>query len=449
MPRYPAPMAETERTYALHDALPAEVLVGGDHVWGRYRQYPVFSAPWLRGRTLRFALAVGLFALVSAFGSGAATHDWKVGVEAGVVLFVGFLLMATMGPALATWIRHRRWPARRERTGVVLAVLLGIVASYFVDQWASTHVQREVEGRLEAQGVINKRPEITGAIKPVATAVNVGVLVLVYGLLGGGLAVRAYFSEGRRWRDNRQLQELAALRQRAEQADLRLGTLQAQVEPHFLFNTLASVRALVRQDPAMAEATLDALVEHLRATIPKLRDGQAQLHSTLGQQLDICASYLQLMKLRTGGRLSFAVEADPVLRAQPFPPLLLITLVENAVKHGIEPQPGPGRIDVCGSVKGDRLVVSVVDDGAGLQPGIGTGVGLANVREQLATRFGEHAALTLRGLAGRGAVAEISVPLSAPASVPASVSVGAPSGAKGFAAEAAPADRTDMQDASR
>ncbi|WP_146910358.1 sensor histidine kinase [Arenimonas daejeonensis] len=248
-------------------------------------------------------------------------------------------------------------------------------------------------------------------IKPVASVLRVILLATVYGLFGGGLALRAYFSEGRRFTDNRRRQELDALRTQKQQADLRLGLLQAQVEPHFLFNTLASVRALVRQDPAQAEATLDALVDHLRATIPKLRDGEAMLHSTLGQQLDICASYLALMKLRMGGRLSYAVEAEASLRQQAFPPLLLITLVENAIKHGIEPQPGPGRVEVRASVKGERLVVSVVDDGAGLQPGLGSGVGLANVRDQLATRFGDRATLSLRGLPGRGAVAEIQLPL--------------------------------------
>src|SRR5690606_23009039 len=97
---------------------------------------------------------------------------------------------------------------------------------------------------------------------------------------------------------------------------------------------------------------------------------------------------LELMRLRMGGRLTYAVEAEPALRQRAFPPLLLITLVENAIKHGIEPQPGPGRVEVRASLRGDRLVVSVVDDGAGLKPGLGSGVGLSTVREQLATRFG-------------------------------------------------------------
>ena len=183
------------------------------------------------------------------------------------------------------------------------------------------------------------------------------------------------------------------------------------MEPHFLFNTLASVRALVRQDPIQAENTLDALVDFLRATIPKLRDGESKLHATLGQQLDLCRSYLALMQVRMGGRLSYAVEADPALRDAAFPPSILITLVENAIKHGIESKPGPGRVEILASLHEGKLLVQVIDDGAGLQPGLGSGMGLANVREQLASRFGARASFRLRPLSGQGVSAEISIPM--------------------------------------
>ena len=408
------PMASSARDYPLSRPLPAEVLVGSDAVWSRYRRYPVFSLPWLRGRSLVFGSVIALFAVITGFGAGAAVNDWRLALLAGGYMFLCFLFMATAGPALATLVRHRRWPLRRERVGVVLAVLLGIAASYPVDRRASHFIEHELQAAMVEEGLTTgKQPRVEPSVKPAVRVVNFIMLGVIYGLFGGGLALRAYFSEHRRWASNQRARELQGLRTAKQQSDLRLGMLQAQVEPHFLFNTLASVRALVRQDPAQAEATLDALVEHLRATIPKLRNGgEALLHSTLGQQLDICSSYLALMKLRTGGRLSHAVEGDPALRARPFPPMLLLTLVENAIKHGIEPQPGPGRVEVRAAVKGDRLVVSVIDDGAGLKPGLGGGVGLANVREQLATRYGERAGFSLRGLAGgRGAVAEIAVPL--------------------------------------
>jgi two-component sensor histidine kinase len=400
----------TDRAYPLSQPLPAEVLVGGNAVWSRYRQYPVFSAPWLRGRSLLFGSIIGAVALVVGTGVGAAARDYGVGLLAGGHLFVAFLLMATAGPGLAAWVRARRWPAVRERRGVVLAMLLGMGVSAAADFWASGFVDGKVNQSISQAQAVNTELTFGPGEREMVLVLNLLVLAVIYGLFGGGLALRAYFSEGRRWRDDRGRKELLALRALKQQTDLRLGLLQAQVEPHFLFNTLASVRALVRQDPAQAEATLDALVDHLRATIPKLRDGEAMLHSSLGQQLDICASYLELMRLRMGGRLTYAVDAEPDLRARPFPALLLITLVENAIKHGIEPQPGPGRIEVRASLKGERLVLSVVDDGAGLQPGLGSGMGLANVREQLANRYGDDAKLSLRSLAGRGAVAEIAIP---------------------------------------
>ncbi|PRH83751.1 sensor histidine kinase [Arenimonas caeni] len=405
-------MSEPASTYSLRQPLPAEVLVGGDAPWNRYQRFPVFSRRWLAGRARVFGVAILCFALLSGVGIAALTGQWQLGARITALQGVAFFLMAMGGPALASWVRHQRWPYRRERAAVVLALLLGMGASFVIDRWSSAEVDRTVRPSLASSGVVSERePELAPGVRPLATAINLVFLAGIYGLLGGGLALRAYFREHQRWQAVQRTRELRALREHKQQADLRLGLLQAQVEPHFLFNTLASVRALVRKDPAQAEATLDALVAHLRATIPKLRDGQAMLHSTLGQQLDICASYLELMRLRMGGRLSYAVEAEPPLRARPFPPLLLITLVENAIKHGIEPQPGPGRVDVRASLRGDRLVLSVVDDGAGLQPGLGSGVGLANVREQLATRYGGAATFSLRNLAGgRGAVAEIILP---------------------------------------
>jgi len=398
--------------YPLHRALPAEVLVGGNAVWSRYRRYPVFSLRWLAGRSLLFCSVIAVGAAVTGAGVGVAVQDAAVALKVGAVQFAAFSLMATLGPALATAVRHRGWPEPRERRAVVLAVLLGMLLSYLVDRVASAHVESLMAPGLAAMGMQPKPPAMGPWLKAASLALNLAVLVAVYGLFGGGLALRAYFSERRRWDAHLHAQSLREMEGRVHEADLRLGVLQAQVEPHFLFNTLASVRALVRQDPAQAESTLDALVAFLRATIPKLRDDRG-LHSTLGQQLDICGSYLALMRMRMGGRLSYAVSADDALRALPFPPSLLITLVENAIKHGIEPRPGPGRIEVAARREGDRVLVRVADDGAGLAPGVGAGMGLANVREQLAHRFGARAALRLQPGQPRGVVAEIEVPCDA------------------------------------
>ena len=400
-----------ERTYPLRQKLPAEVLVGGNAVWSRYRQYPVFGLRWLLGRSLLFC---GVIAVVAAFigmGTGVVAQDVGVAVKVAITEFIVFSSMATLGPALATAVRHRAWPLSRERKAVVIAVLIGMVLSFFIDRLGSSYIEQLIKPGLEAAGLSMNPPTPPPWVKAIGLAINVAALVVIYGLFGGGLALRAYFSEHRRWDEHHHVRELNALESRVHEADLRLGVLQAQVEPHFLFNTLASVRALVRQDPAQAEATLDALVDFLRATIPKLRE-DCGLHATLGQQLALCSSYLALMQVRMGGRLTYDVRAYEALRAVPFPPSLLITLVENAIKHGIEPRPGPGRIEIDAVRDGDALRVQVRDDGAGLQPGLSTGVGLANVREQLAARYGARAAFVLSPAAeGRGVCAEIRVPL--------------------------------------
>ncbi|WP_284448778.1 sensor histidine kinase [Pseudoxanthomonas mexicana] len=404
-----------ERTYPLRQKLPAEVLVGGNAVWSRYRQYPVFGLRWLLGRSLLFC---GVIAVVAAFigmGTGVVAQDVGVAVKVAITEFIVFSSMATLGPALATAVRHRAWPLSRERKAVVIAVLIGMVLSFFIDRLGSSYIEQLIKPGLEAAGLSVNPPTPPPLVKAIGLAINVAALVVIYGLFGGGLALRAYFSEHRRWDEHHHVRELNALESRVHEADLRLGVLQAQVEPHFLFNTLASVRALVRQDPAQAEATLDALVDFLRATIPKLREDRG-LHATLGQQLDLCSSYLALMQVRMGGRLTYDVRADEALRAAPFPPSLLITLVENAIKHGIEPRPGPGRIEIDAVRDGDALRVQVRDDGAGLQPGLSAGVGLANVREQLAARYGARAAFVLSPAAeGRGVCAEIRVPLGSAA----------------------------------
>lgn len=173
-----------------------------------------------------------------------------------------------------------------------------------------------------------------------------------------------------------------AQRQRAE-ANLRLMVLQAQLEPHFLFNTLASLRALLRENVDQAEHLVDALVSHLRSVLPAMRSDDGV--STLSDQLAICTSYLELMSIRLDGQLKFRINVPGELMQVAVPPLMLLTLVENAIKHGIEPKPGGGCLCIRAerTPSGEGVNVSVSDDGIGLVNIPHKGLGLKNLREQL------------------------------------------------------------------
>ena len=213
--------------------------------------------------------------------------------------------------------------------------------------------------------------------------------------------------------EGRHQREIAVLQRHRQETNLKLLVLQAQIEPHFLFNTLASLRALLREDSTRAEAMVDALVRHLRAVLPVVRTDSGA--STLSDQLAICASYLEIMVNRMEGRLAYGIDVPRPLLETPFPPLMLLTLVENAVKHGIEPGLGAGRI--C--IEAERIVrttdiaiaVRVIDNGVGLSRSSGHGLGLRNVREQLALRYGDRAALSLVSSPERGTTACIQIPL--------------------------------------
>ena len=388
--------------YSLDQPLPEGALRPARKARHLYGHYPVFSWPWLRGRTQVFLSAIALYTCFNGISSAYQTGSTSSGLQVALTQFLCFGLMTMAGPGLATWIRYRRWSARREAVWVVIATLCGIAISAVVDLVGSLQVTR-LMGEDNATTV--------GSPPSALLVMNLLVLLLIYGAFGGGLALRAYFTERRRWAAHQQQEALQHARLLASQADLRLGVLQAQVEPHFLFNTLASVRASLREDPHQAEATLDALVGFLRSTIPQLRAEGAVLVSTLRQQVAICRHYLEVMALRTGGRLRYAIDLPDDLAGHSFPPSLLITLVENAVKHGIEPRPGPGSIHLSAASHQGRLQVSVSDDGAGLQPGLGSGTGLANVRAHLAQRYGGHGRFQLTSRPGGGVVAMLDLPM--------------------------------------
>jgi sensor histidine kinase YesM len=190
----------------------------------------------------------------------------------------------------------------------------------------------------------------------------------------------------------------------------RMQLLEAQVEPHFLYNTLAHVVSLVDGEPALAKRMLHRLIDLLRATATA-----GARTSTLGSQLELLRAYLDLIGLRMGSRLASSVDAAPELLGLPVPPMLLQPVVENAIKHGLEPKVEGGRVDVTARRDGDALVLTVTDTGLGVaatREPTSTGLGLANLRARLATLFGDAASLRMADNAPAGTRVTVVLPLA-------------------------------------
>ena len=207
--------------------------------------------------------------------------------------------------------------------------------------------------------------------------------------------------------------EQAAARQTATEKELtvaRLNLLHAQVEPHFLYNTLASAQYLTRTDPARADEMLGHLIAYLRHSLPRTGDAL----STLADELERSRAYLEILRIRMGDRLKLEIDVAPDLLATPLPPMMLQTLVENAVKHGLEPKPGGGTIWLLGRAKDDAVAITVADDGQGFsEAGSGTGIGLKNVRERLGLVYGSTASLAILANFPSGVAATLTVPAKA------------------------------------
>jgi hypothetical protein len=202
--------------------------------------------------------------------------------------------------------------------------------------------------------------------------------------------------------------------------EAKLSALQAQVEPHFLYNTLASVQALTEVDPPQANAMTGHLIQYLRNALPKMRESV----STVGQEIELVRAYLNILQMRMGKRLAFTIDVPPELNEAPFPPLMLPSLVENAIKHGLEPQREGGEVHIRAEEVDGRIRMIVADTGRGFSETPGAGVGLTNIRERLAALYGDEGRLTLEANEPHGVVATLEVPrkASAPrAAAPASV----------------------------
>ena len=197
--------------------------------------------------------------------------------------------------------------------------------------------------------------------------------------------------------------------------EARMAAMQAQVEPHFLFNTLASIDHLIETDAARASQMQKNLIALLRASMPTMREaggaGGAGLRD-LGRELTVIRPYLEILKVRMEERLATEIDVPEGLHSAEFPPMMIQTLVENAIKHGLEPKPEGGRLVVRALIVHGKLQVIVADTGLGFGKAAtaGTGVGLANIRERLQLLYGPTATLTVAENSPSGTVVTITVP---------------------------------------
>jgi two-component sensor histidine kinase len=349
------------------------------------------TEPRLRGlalalgwRRLAFAIALGLvFGALNSVPSTAPPAYVTIG-HALVVTFlavVAFGLLEQRPRKLPAWLP--RWVL--QLIGVVVAVPAGVLLAHVISMAIDVHSAHE-------------EPQMTGLI-----------VLIVEGLLfGPWIAFGAMLRQRDiHVRDQALRFELERSELEREASEARLRLLQAQVKPHFLFNTLANVQALVDSASPRASGVLRSLIAYLRAAVPQLPEST----TTIGQEVELARAYLEVMHMRLPDRLQFALHVEERSMEICCPPMALITLVENAVRHGIDPSEDGGRIDVDVSVRDDRCTVTVTDTGVGLQSSTrGPGSGLASLRERFELAFGSEAELRLEEMRPRGTRASLEFP---------------------------------------
>ena len=324
----------------------------------------------------RYGLYVAIFntaiaALLAAAGLGERFHPDFTGR-----LFVNFVYSQCIG--LLAWflidaVRHLLWPGERPRLPWFLPLVIGsLLTATYGGSW------------LGAQ-LLGHPWTLTTPLASLVITASAGFLAVMY-----------LWERRRAETIERQI------------AEARLKLLQAQIEPHFLFNTLANLDALIGIDPARARGMLGHLNDYLRATLASARTER----NTLAGEFALLEGYLQVIAVRMGPRLSFSLDLPEALQRSEVPPMLLQPLVENAIKHGLEPKIEGGRVEIRARAEGGRLAITIADTGIGLgnSSSPGTGLGLAHVRERLAAVYGGGAALEVGARAGGGVNVTLSIP---------------------------------------
>jgi sensor histidine kinase YesM len=338
-----------------------------------------------------------LLALSAAFALMLASFEslWFFFTDPFPEAWLGFVwccerAFAAVAALLSTLALATRWlPQRRALRWPALA--LAIVAAAALGWLTEDGLTRLLSGEPISDG---ERPYMLHTMF---------VLALLVGLLGEyrwtSLRAAARLHEA----------ELNRIRLQGELAAGRLQVLQAQIEPHFLFNSLANVRRLLRTDGEAGRAMLGDLMRYLESALPRMREDRP----TLARETELVRAFLAVHQVRMGRRLQVRIDVPAQLGDRVVPPMMMLTLIENALKHGLGPLPEGGAIGVGASEVNGRLVLRVSDTGRGLVAGSGGGTGLANIRARLRAMYGTAAGLSLRLNEPRGVVAEIDLPAHA------------------------------------
>ena len=331
----------------------------------------------------RAILLTVLVAAWTAAALGPFTHNSYLELI-GETLFVGISLLFAF-TAAGAWQQQvmPRWAA--QLVALILAAMLAPLVMQMLTAGGSF------------AAFAGSKPHVRGFVLVTVGAAIMGMLLAL------GALLRERDAQARA-----QALQVELLQERLERlaADARLNLMTAQIQPHFLLNTLGNVQALVESGSPRAGPVFRSLIAYLRVAVPRLQQERA----TLGDEERLVAAYLDLMQMRMPDRLRFTVDVDPALRSFPFPPMALLTLVENAIHHGVDPAVDGGHVDVRAE-RGEagRVTITVSDDGVGMKETAAEGTGLSNLRQRLAALYPDGAQLALTENVPGGLRAEIHI----------------------------------------
>ena len=295
------------------------------------------------------------------------------------------LVVVAVSILLALWLTGRM-PAQRMPV-LLLAFAAALFAGAFAGEWIVLWLQWGAWPTAQFTAILPR------AMRWLPIGAIAGA-IMVSRARTSDIATRLHESEVNRLQLDRQ------------QLAVQLQLLQSQIEPHFLFNTLATIRRLQRTDPPRGRETLSGFIHYLRSSLPGMRSSE----TTLGQELQLIGAYLDVLGVRMGDRLRVDIDVAPELHERRIPPLSLATLVENSIKHGLSSLPEGGTISIRAWLVGDRLNVRVADTGVGLTASAGSGLGLSNLRMRLRSLYGDAGGLQIAPNEPRGFAATLQVP---------------------------------------